>query len=85
MDFGRRIKAWREHLGMSQKALAAAIGVVPGTVCMWESEDYDSAPTRRNLEKLLALFGINELRFWGALPKPKAKKKPAPPARKRAA
>lgn len=80
MDFGPRIKAWREHLGLSQKELAEAIGVVPATVCMWESEDYEHGPNRKNLEELLKIFGITLLRFYGPLPR--AKKKPA---RKRAA
>lgn len=78
MDFGSRITAWREHLGLTQKQLAKAIGVVPATVCMWESADYAHGPNRINLDLLLGVFGITLERFLGPLPKKK-------PARKRAA
>lgn len=79
MDDGARITAWREHLGLSQKELAAALDVVPATVCMWESSDYDVAPSRKNLKQLLEVFKITRNRFYGPLPKAKR------PTRKRAA
>jgi transcriptional regulator with XRE-family HTH domain len=74
VDIGRRITAWREAKGLSQRKLAALVGVTPQAVCMWEKEaTWQNVPSTRNLTKLVAVFGITMERFYGEVPKPKKK------------
>ena len=49
------IRAIRESLRMSQKDLAAALGVSPPAVNKWETGKSD--PTLANLRAMAALFG----------------------------
>jgi transcriptional regulator with XRE-family HTH domain len=74
MDLGRRIQAWREARGLSQRKLAGLVGVTPQAVCMWEKEAiWQNLPSTRNLTKLVKVFGISMERFYGPLPRPKKK------------
>lgn len=50
-----RIKEFREQRGMSQVALAAAVGVSPPAVCKWEKGLAD--PSFTNLRTLVAVLG----------------------------
>lgn len=49
------IKTQRELSGLSQRALAAALGVSSPAVCKWESGQSD--PTLANLRAMAVLFG----------------------------
>lgn len=48
------IKALRSKLGLTQAALAAAIGVDQSTVSLWESGMKPRGPARRLLRQMLA-------------------------------
>ena len=56
-----RIKALREAQGLSQKQLAASMGVVQSAVANWESESF--LPKSRDLPDLARVLGcdINDL------------------------
>lgn len=69
MDLTSRLKAWREHKGLSQRKLAKLLDVTPQCVCMWESGN--NLPSHRNLTKFVELMGITMPRLYGPLPKPK--------------
>ncbi len=51
-----RIKKWRLEQGLLQRNLAKIIGVNEMTIVNWEKGRV--RPTKRNLEKLRALFGF---------------------------
>ena len=72
MDLGPRIAAWRKARGMTQREVATAIKVSPAAVCQWESAGkYKNPPSVNNLERLVAMFGLTMLQFYGAIPKKK--------------
>lgn len=72
MNLGLRIAAWRKERGLSQRKLAALIGVTPQAVCMWESKkDWQNMPSTRSLTKLVEVLGVTMERFYGPLPKSK--------------
>jgi transcriptional regulator with XRE-family HTH domain len=73
MELGSRIKAWREHKGLSQRKLAALLDVTPQAVCMWESsKDWKNLPSTRNLTSFVVdVLGITMERFYGSVPKRK--------------
>jgi transcriptional regulator with XRE-family HTH domain len=74
VDIGRRITAWREAKGLSQRKLAQLVGVTPQAVCMWEkATPWQNLPSTRSLTKLVAVFGITMERFYGDPPKSKKK------------
>ena len=52
---GAKIRQFREQLGMSQRQLAAALGLDPSAVCLWESGK--SVPTIQNLIRLADILG----------------------------
>lgn len=66
MDIGQRIKQLRDKHHLSQKELAAKIGVVPGAVCNWENGTNGPNPKQR--QKIFKAFGINESEFYGGPP-----------------
>ena len=75
MDLGTRIAAWRHSRGLTQQEVAEGVGVVVSAVSMWEGGS--NPPSNKNLEKLIAFYGITTLRFYGRVPKasvPKARK-----------
>lgn len=63
---GAKLREWREHRGLTQDELAAAIGGKPQSVSAWEQGRYDPRPaTIRALDKALnadgaivALYGL---------------------------
>lgn len=50
MKIGDRIRQARHAIGYSQRDLAAAVGVTPGTVALWETGS--RSPGRENLVKI---------------------------------
>ena len=52
-----KIREHRERIGLSQKQLAAALGVDSSAVSLWESGK--TAPTMKNLKKLAELFSCS--------------------------
>ena len=54
---GAKIREHRERIGLSQKQLAAALGVDSSAVSLWESGK--TAPTMKNLKKLAELFSCS--------------------------
>lgn len=53
----REIKALREKLGLSQKAVAAKMNVSQQAVSQWESDD--GTPKAEQLPDLADLFGVS--------------------------
>jgi transcriptional regulator with XRE-family HTH domain len=64
VDLNSRIDAWRRHRGMTQRALAKAVGVTVGAVNAWVKGL--SAPTQKNLQAIVNAFGITMTEFYGA-------------------
>lgn len=56
MDLGTLIRAGRNEAGLSQRALAKLVGVSPGAVAHWESND--SRPTVDKMGELKRILGI---------------------------
>lgn len=54
---GAKIRQLREQLGMSQRQLAAALGLDPSAVCLWESGK--TVPTIHNLYRLADILGCD--------------------------
>ncbi len=53
-NLGARIKAWRVRAGLSQRAVASALGVAPSAVAQWETDI--TRPSLTNLRGIAALF-----------------------------
>ncbi|MCH8262508.1 MAG: helix-turn-helix transcriptional regulator, partial [Proteobacteria bacterium] len=60
---GEKINAYRTQRGLTQEALADAIGVTANTISRWETATYKV--TVEDLEKLSRLF---EIPIWSFLP-----------------
>jgi len=58
---GRRIKSARENRGMTQTALAQAMGVADAQVSRWENGRV--VPQRRNLEAIANALGVRAETF----------------------
>lgn len=73
VHLGQRIKAWRQHAGLTKSAVADALHIRPPAVAQWELDDVEerTEPTHSNLEAFVSLCGITMSRFWGDPPKPK--------------
>lgn len=69
MELHSRIKAWLRAKGMTQKALAAAVGVSQGAVSGWVKGDFP--PTQKNLDAIVDALGITMAEFYGDVPPPK--------------
>lgn len=54
---GAKIRQLREQLGMSQRQLAAALGLDPSAVCLWENGK--TVPTINNLYRLADVLGCD--------------------------
>jgi transcriptional regulator with XRE-family HTH domain len=76
MDLGGRISAWLLVRGMTQKALADAVGVSPGAVTAWVKNS--SPPTQRNLEKVVEALGVTMAEFYGGSPSPRSRQTTGP-------
>lgn len=57
MNLSIRIRIARHRAGLSQQALAAALGVSRSSVSNWES-DSNFQPTLANLQKLAVIAGV---------------------------
>lgn len=66
MDLGQRIKALREERGISQEALAEALGVSRQAVAKWESGA--SRPSTGNLLALCRVLEVPLETFTGIVP-----------------
>lgn len=79
-DFGKRLAAWSEQLGIPRRQLAEAGGVDVSTISRYESGLLDPAISVVRAIILKGL-GISVERFWGRLPEPPPpeKKKPGRP------
>lgn len=53
---GEKIREYRERKGMTQRDLAASIGVDASAVSLWESGK--TAPTANNIVKLASILGV---------------------------
>jgi len=74
MDLGERIATWRKARGMSQGALARAVGVTRAAVSQWEDlSEEGTAPSQANLERVVAALNTTMAAFYGAIPKRKAR------------
>lgn len=54
---GERIRAARERAGLTQKELAAAIGVNHSAISFWENGQ--TVPTINNLVKIAGILGVS--------------------------
>ncbi len=63
---GQRIRELRSSYGsgqgVSQEALAKALGVAPNTISRWETATY--RPSLEDLDKLARFFGVSILTFF---------------------
>lgn len=74
MELGERIAAWRTVKGLSRDELAEKVGVTVAAVYQWEGTgEHKTKPSTDNLEKIAEAFGVTLERFYGRLPKPKAR------------
>ena len=51
------LKAWRTNAGMTQPALAEAIGVSKDTICRWERGD--TQPRAKDIEAIEQVLNLN--------------------------
>ena len=73
VDLGTRINTWRRHRGLTQTALAEAVGVTVAAVSLWESAGKNkTVPTQGNLSAIVEALGITMSQFYGTLPRVKA-------------
>lgn len=66
MDLGSRISAWLRVKGMTQMALAAAIGVSRAAVSNWCTGV--NTPSHAHLQAVVAALGVTLPEFYGAIP-----------------
>lgn len=64
MTIGKRIKHFREEKGLTQTALARAVGITPQTIYKYENEIIDDV-TLDKIEKMAAALGISPARLVG--------------------
>lgn len=70
MELHSRLAAWIRAKGVTQKALAAAVGVSPGAVTAWVKGD--SSPTQKHLAAIVSFLEITMEQFYGPVPEPQA-------------
>ena len=66
---GRRVRMWRELLGVAQADLARRIGVTPSTVCDWESGRHSP-----KVERVVKALGLTMVQFYGEIRTPPARR-----------
>jgi transcriptional regulator with XRE-family HTH domain len=71
MLINARLTRWRDHIGMSQAALAEAAETTPQAI--WRYEAGESQPSIQMLERIVGALGISMAEFYGPAPKAKAK------------
>ena len=71
MNLGSRIAAWRMARGMTQRELAKRVGVTVPAVYHWENGE--AVPRVKNVEKIASVCGVSVRRFYGEVPKPRAR------------
>ena len=65
MSIGERIRAARERRKMTQVQLAAAVGVSDTAVVLWESKVNKREITRKNLQKVAEVLGVQVSELLG--------------------
>jgi transcriptional regulator with XRE-family HTH domain len=53
-----RLRAYREHFGLSRKRLAALLGINPSNIAGWETEKHK--PTKKSLELIDTFLTSND-------------------------
>jgi transcriptional regulator with XRE-family HTH domain len=71
-DLGERIKEMRESRGLSQEALAKALGIAANTISRWETATYK--PTLDELERLARHFKVSMLSLLPVEKRPEPEK-----------
>lgn len=66
--WGRRIRAHREAIGMSQRKLSIALGIDQGMISRWEHGH--SAPRDENRIQLAAILGVTPDELFSYEPDP---------------
>jgi len=61
-----RLRRWREWAGMTQAAVARAVGVSTAAQTMWEQGRTE--PTHNNLRKFCKVIGVSLSLFFGDMP-----------------
>jgi transcriptional regulator with XRE-family HTH domain len=80
--FGERLKALRERAGVSQQALADAIGITRVQISRLETDE--SVPSWSTVQQLASYFDVSTEHFkeTGGAKKPVEPEKPAPKKKK---
>ena len=72
MELHSRIAAWRKAKGLSQRQLAEKCDVTVSAVSYWESGA--TAPSQKNIGKVVEALGLDMAEFYGDIPKAKPAK-----------
>lgn len=64
MTIGKRIKQFREQKGLTQTALAKAVGIAPQTIFKYENDILTDVPLDK-IEKMAAALDISPARLVG--------------------
>jgi len=67
MHIGSRISSWIKWSGVSQRRVAALIGVTPSAITNWKKGT--SRPSAFHVEAVASALGVSMSRFYGALPR----------------
>ena len=64
MTIGKRIKSYRKEKGLTQTALAKAVGIAPQTIFKYENDILTDVPLDK-IEKMAAALDISPARLVG--------------------
>ena len=76
-DLHTRILRWLDHAGRTQAELAAFVGVTPGAVCRWCSDEGPSYPRMTRIARIAEFFGVSVAHFLSYLPPESSPSSPA--------
>ena len=65
-DLRDRLRYWRSRAGLTQKQLAAAIGIDAASITRWQQGDV--VPTTTRLLQVAEACGVDMVTFWGPMP-----------------
>lgn len=66
-EFGARLTAWREYLGLSKTELATRAGMTGAAIVMLES-GANQRPKVENEPRIFGALGVTHSQFWGPVP-----------------
>ena len=66
VEFARRVRHWRNKLGMTRIKLAERMGVSHDAIYRYETAQ--TFPHRALLVELYKALGVTEHEFWGIMP-----------------